>query len=63
MSTDDLQFHYVLNCPCGETLTGDAEDDIVQASFAHLREKHPEMADKYDREQILAVAQRLVKAS
>jgi predicted small metal-binding protein len=63
MSTDDLQFHYVLSCPCGATLTGDSEDEIVQASLAHLREQHPEMEDKYDREQILAVAQRLVKPS
>lgn len=57
----DLQFHYVLSCPCGETLTADSEDEIVNTSFAHLREKHPEMADKYERDQILAVARRLVK--
>jgi hypothetical protein len=29
-----LQFHYVLTCPCSETLTGDTEDEIVQASLA-----------------------------
>lgn len=60
---EELQFHYVLGCPCGETLTGNDEDAIVRASFAHLREQHPEMADNYDREQILAVAQRLVRPS
>ena len=61
MSTGDLQFHYVLTCPCGTTLTGDTEDDVVDASFAHLREKHPDMTDKYEREHILMMAQRLVK--
>jgi len=57
----DLEFHYVLNCPCGTTLTGVSEDEIVQASFAHLRDKHPEMADEYEREHILFMAQRLVR--
>jgi hypothetical protein len=57
----DLEFHYVLPCPCGERLTGDTEDDIVETSFAHLREKHPDMADHYEREHILFMAMRLVK--
>jgi hypothetical protein len=57
----DLQFHYVLTCPCGERLTGDTEDDIVEVAFAHLREKHPDMADNYERDHILFMAQRLVK--
>ena len=61
MSSAELQFHYVLSCPCGETLTADSEDEIVQVSFAHLGDKHPEMADKYEREHILAAARRLVK--
>ena len=55
----DIEFHYVLRCPCGETLTGDTEDEIVETSFAHLREKHPDM--EYEREHILFMAQRLVK--
>jgi predicted small metal-binding protein len=56
-----LEFHYVLSCPCGETLTADSEDEIVETTFAHLRERHPEMADKYDREQVLSVTRRLVR--
>ena len=27
--------------------TGPTEDEIVETSFAHLREKHPDMADHY----------------
>ena len=57
----ELEFHYVLDCPCGTTLTGDTEDDIVDVSFAHLREKHQDMADDYERDHILFMARRVVK--
>jgi hypothetical protein len=55
----DPGFHHVLSCPCGATLTGESEDDIVEISFAHLREQHPEMAESYEREHILFMAVRL----
>ena len=55
------QYHYVLSCPCGARLTGETEDEIVDVSFAHLREKHPDMADTYEREHILFMAVRLRK--
>ena len=45
-----------LNCPCGELIRGEDEDDLVEKAFAHLREKHPEMADEYEREHILFMA-------
>ena len=54
-----LEFHYVLACPCGQVLTGDTEDEIVDTSLAHLREKHPDM--EYEREHVLFMAQRLLK--
>jgi hypothetical protein len=57
----ELRFHYVLDCPCGTTLTGPSEDEIVQVAFAHLREVHPEMADDYEREHVLFMARRLVQ--
>ena len=56
----ELRFHYVLDCPCGTTLTGVSEDEIVQVSFAHLNELHPEMAEHYGREHILFMARRVV---
>jgi len=56
---DEIEFHYVLRCPCGDTLTGDTEDDIVAVSKVHLAEKHPDL--EYEREHILFMAQRLVK--
>ena len=56
-----IELHWVLRCPCGETLTGDTEDAIVDVSLAHLSERHPDKAAEYDREHILFMAQRLVK--
>lgn len=56
-----IEFHYVLSCPCGETLTGLTEDEIVDVAFAHLRERHPDMADNYEREHVLAMSRRLVR--
>jgi hypothetical protein len=56
----ELTFHYVLDCPCGTTLTGVSEDEIVQVSFAHLNEKHPDMANDYEREHIVVLARRVV---
>ena len=55
----DAEYLYALTCPCGEKLSGSSEDEIVEASFAHLREKHPDMADSYEREHILFMAVRL----
>ncbi len=57
----ELEFHYVLNCPCGEALSGLTEDEIVEISLAHLREAHPDMADTYEREHVLFMARRVVK--
>ena len=57
----ELTFHYVVDCPCGTTLTGDTEDDIVEVTFAHLREAHPDRADEYERDHVLFMARRLVK--
>jgi hypothetical protein len=56
-----LEFHYVLDCPCGEVLTGDTEDEIVEVSMTHLRAEHPELAEGYERDHILFMSRRLVK--
>ena len=54
-----VELHWVLDCPCGEVLTGDTEDEIVEVSLAHLGSQHPGMS--YEREHILFMARRLVK--
>ncbi|SNQ48696.1 conserved hypothetical protein [Frankia canadensis] len=43
-----------LNCPCGEYIEGEDEDDLVEKTQAHLSEKHP--GHDYTREQILFLA-------
>jgi hypothetical protein len=57
--SEESDFYYLLRCPCGASLKGDTEDDIVDVSFAHLREVHPELASDYEREHILFMAIRL----
>jgi hypothetical protein len=43
-----------LNCPCGELICGEDEDDLVAKAQAHLAESHPDL--DYAREQILFMA-------
>lgn len=43
-----------LNCPCGESIVGKDEDELVDLTQAHLAEVHPGM--KYEREHILFMA-------
>lgn len=52
----------MLSCPCGETVTGETEDELVEAVFAHLLERHPDRAGDYEREHILAMTRRLVRS-
>lgn len=43
-----------LTCPCGTTVTGTDEDDLVEQTQEHLAADHPGM--EYSREQILFIA-------
>ena len=43
-----------LSCPCGTTVTGTDEDDLVTKTQEHLAADHPGM--EYTREQILFIA-------
>ena len=49
---EDMKTH--LNCPCGEAITGEDEDDLVEKAQAHLSEAHP--GREYDRDAILFMA-------
>lgn len=55
----ERKYFWVLHCPCGQRLEGDSEDEIVDVSFAHLKEKHPDM--EYERDHILFMAIKLVR--
>ncbi|MQY28112.1 MULTISPECIES: DUF1059 domain-containing protein [Nocardia] len=43
-----------INCPCGEYITGETEDELVSKTKAHLSEKHP--GHDYSRDEILFMA-------
>lgn len=43
-----------LDCPCGERIEADTEDELVARARAHLAEAHPGL--DYSREQILFLA-------
>lgn len=44
----------MLNCPCGEFIQADSEDELVERTKAHLEAVHPGM--DYGREEILFIA-------
>jgi predicted small metal-binding protein len=45
-----------INCPCGETVHGEDDDELVANTEAHIRDKHPDMVGTMSREQILGMA-------
>jgi len=46
-----------VNCPCGETVRGDSDDELVSNVEAHVQDMHPDMVGTMSREQILDMAQ------
>jgi predicted small metal-binding protein len=46
----------VVHCPCGTNVEGGSDDELVKNVEAHIASDHPEMAEKYSREQILSMA-------
>jgi predicted small metal-binding protein len=45
-----------VNCPCGEVVRGNDDDEVVANVEAHVRDKHPEMVGTMSREQVLGMA-------
>ena len=45
-----------IDCPCGETVRGETDDELVSNAESHMRERHPEMVGTMSREQILEMA-------
>jgi predicted small metal-binding protein len=46
-----------VDCPCGATVRGDSDDELVANVEQHVQEKHPDMVGTMSREQILGMAQ------
>jgi predicted small metal-binding protein len=45
-----------IDCPCGETVRGDTDDELVAATEQHVSEKHPDMVGTKSRAEILEMA-------
>ena len=46
-----------VNCPCGKTVRGESDDELVGNVEAHIQQDHPDMVGTMSREQILDMAQ------
>ena len=46
-----------IDCPCGETVMGESDDELVSNVEQHIQDKHPDMVETMSREQILGMAQ------
>jgi predicted small metal-binding protein len=44
----------IVDCPCGESIQGADEDELVTKTQEHLKANHP--GHEYTREQILMIA-------
>ena len=45
-----------VDCPCGETVRGEDDDELVSNVETHVRDRHPEMVGTMSRDQILEMA-------
>ncbi len=46
-----------INCPCGETVRGETDDELVANAEEHIRTAHPEQVGQRSREDILAMSE------
>jgi hypothetical protein len=46
-----------VDCPCGETIQGETDDELVTNVEQHVQSDHPDMVGTMSREQILGMAQ------
>jgi predicted small metal-binding protein len=45
-----------VDCPCGETMRGDTDDELVTKVEAHVQDKHPDMVETMTRDKIMEMA-------
>jgi predicted small metal-binding protein len=45
-----------VDCPCGATMRGDTDDELVTNVEQHVRENHPDMVDTMTRDKIMEMA-------
>jgi predicted small metal-binding protein len=47
----------MINCPCGETVRGETEYEVLDKAEQHVREAHAEMADEFPRETLAGMVE------
>ena len=45
-----------INCPCGETVRGESDDELVTNVEAHVQSDHPDMVGSMTRDKIMEMA-------
>ena len=46
-----------INCECGQVITGDTDDELVQKAEQHVNENHPDLVGKLSRDDFLGMAE------
>lgn len=46
-----------IKCECGQVLTGETDDELLENAEQHVNENHPELVGKISREDLLAMAE------
>lgn len=46
-----------INCPCGTTIRGETDDELVANAEEHVQNVHPEQVGQRSREDFLAMAE------
>ena len=47
----------VINCPCGQVIRGDTDEELLAGAHQHMEEAHADMANKPSDEELIASAQ------
>ena len=47
----------VINCPCGETMRGETEDEVLDQAEQHVQDVHADTADQFPRETLAGMVQ------
>ena len=45
-----------VDCPCGVTVTGETDDELVTNVEAHVQSDHPDLVGRMTRDKILEMA-------
>ena len=55
--TEEETMAKLINCPCGATIRGETDDELVANAEAHVRDAHPDQEGQRSREDFLAMAE------